>query len=60
MTPAQRRAEVAALLALGLCRLRAAKALAYANGLPESGFDLGFSGHQRVQGDPANQSTDSR
>jgi len=60
MTPAQRREEVAALLALGLCRLRAAKALAHANGLPESGFDLGFSGHRRVHDDPVNQSTESR
>ena len=60
MTPARRREEVAALLTVGVCRLRAAKALAHGNGLPESGFDLGFSGHQRVQGNPANQSTESR
>ena len=46
MTPAQRRQEVAALLANGLVRLRAANARAYLEGRPESGFDLGFSAHQ--------------
>ena len=47
MTPAQRREEVAGLLANGLFRLRAANARALAEGRPESGFDLGCSGHQR-------------
>jgi hypothetical protein len=60
MTPAQRRQEVAALLANGLVRLRAANARAYLEGRPESGFDLGFSAHQRVHTDPVNQSTESR
>ena len=60
MTPADRRSEIAALLANGLVRLRAANALAHAEGRPESGFDLGFSAHQRVHTDPVNQSTESR
>jgi hypothetical protein len=52
MTPAQRRQEVAALLANGLVRLRAANARAHAEGRPESGFDLGFSSLQRLHTDP--------
>ena len=60
LTPAQRIAEVAALLANGLVRLRAANARAHAEGRAESGFDLGFSAHQRVHTDPVNQSTESR
>jgi hypothetical protein len=54
MTPAQRRQEIAALLANGLVRLRAANARAHAEGRAESGFDLGFAGHQRVYTDPGN------
>ena len=60
LTPTQRIAEIAALLANGLVRLRAANALAHAEGRAESGFDLGFSAHQRVHTDPVNQSTESR
>jgi hypothetical protein len=60
MSPAERRAEIGALLANGLCRLRAANAQAHAEGRAESGFDLGFSAHQRVHTDPVNQSTESR
>ena len=60
MTPAQRRQEIAALLANGLLRLRAANARAHAEGRAESGFDLGFSAHQRVHTDPVNQSPESR
>ena len=60
MTPADRRSEIAALLANGLVRLRAANARAHAEGRAESGFALGFSAHQRVHTDPVNQSTESR
>jgi hypothetical protein len=60
MTPAQRRQEVAALLANGLVRLRAANARAHSEGRAESGFDLGFSGPQRVHTDPVNQTAESR
>jgi hypothetical protein len=54
LTPAQRIAEVAALLANGLVRPRAANARAHAEGRAESGFDLGLSAHQRVNTDPVN------
>jgi len=60
LNPAQRIAEIAALLANGLVRLRAANAQAYLEGRSESGFDLGFSAHQRVHTDTVNQSTESR
>jgi hypothetical protein len=60
MTPAERRAEIAALLANGLMRLRAANAEAHAEGRAESGFDLAFTGHQRVYSDPVNQPSESR
>ena len=60
MTPADRRSEIAALLANGLVRLRAANALAHAEGRPESGFDLAFSGHQSVHDDPVNPLSESR
>jgi hypothetical protein len=60
MTPAQRRQEIATLLANGLFRLRTANAKAHAEGRAESGFDLGFSGYQRVHTDPVHQSTESR
>jgi hypothetical protein len=54
MTPAQRLAEVASVLAAGLCRLRAANAQAHAEGRPERRFDLGFWVPGRVHTDPAN------
>ena len=54
MTPAQRRQEIAALLANGLVRLRAANAQAHADGRAERQFVLGFAGHQRVYTDPVN------
>lgn len=60
LTPAQRRQETAALLANGLVRLRTANARAHAEGRAETGFDLGFTAHQRVHTDPVNQSTESR
>ncbi|MQM29300.1 MAG: hypothetical protein CRU78_01595 [Candidatus Accumulibacter phosphatis] len=51
MTPEQRRIEIALLLANGLARLRSA-------GEPvarENGFELAFSGHQRVHSHPVNK-----
>lgn len=54
MTPAQRVVEVAALLANGLVRLRAANAQAHVEGRSERQFVLGFDGHQRVYTDPVN------
>jgi len=49
MTPEQRRAEVAQLLARGLIRLREHNAIAR----PEAGtVALGFSGDQRVHANP--------
>jgi hypothetical protein len=48
MTPEQRRREIASLLANGLVRLRITYSPKPANGLPESEFVLGFSGHQSV------------
>jgi len=60
MTPAQRREEIAALLANGLMRLRAANAQTHAEGRPERRFSLGFWAPQRVYTDPVNQSTESR
>jgi hypothetical protein len=60
MTPAERRAEIAALLANGLVRLRQANAQAHAEGRAESEFDLCFSCHQRVYSDPVNQPSESR
>ena len=56
MTAAQRRREIARLLALGLVRLRARNAKLCAPD-PESGLDLGFSGHPSVHGDPVNERT---
>ena len=58
MTPEQRRREVAALLAAGLVRLRVSAQSSRV--APESGFALGFSGHQRVHTDPAHRTTESR
>lgn len=54
MTPQQRRREIASLLANGIVRLRSANARQSAGRTTESGFELGFSGHQRVHTDPAN------
>ena len=51
MTAAQRRSEIASLLASGLVRLRSA-------GGPlarENEFELAFSGHQRVHSHPVNK-----
>jgi hypothetical protein len=60
MHPAQRRAEIAALLGNGLVRLRAGNVPAHAEGHAESGFDLAFSGDQSVHSDPVNQPSESR
>nr|MBS0019785.1 hypothetical protein [Gammaproteobacteria bacterium] len=57
MTPAQRRREIAKLLALGLVRLRERNAKLCAVADPENAFELGFSGHPSVDGDPVNEST---
>jgi hypothetical protein len=54
MTPAQRRQEVAGLLANGLVRLRTAGIRVAQQHPLESEFDLGFSGDQRVHADPVN------
>jgi hypothetical protein len=61
MTPEQRRREVASLLANGLVRLREAGREQSANGLPESEFVLGFSGHPSVHTDTVNnENTESK
>ncbi len=52
MTPAQRRTEAAALLALGLHRLRSGDAH---DGAP-SPVGLGCGGHPRVHANPAHRS----
>lgn len=57
MSPDQRRAEVAILLALGLVRLREHNAQNSAGLDPESGLDLGFLGDQRVHSNPVNERT---
>jgi hypothetical protein len=50
MTPAQRRAEVAALIANGLVRLRG-QAVAESRTVPlDSEFGLGFGSHKSVHG----------
>jgi hypothetical protein len=54
MTPEQRRREIASLLANGLVRLRGSDSRPSARRTSESEFELGFSGHQRVHSDPAN------
>ena len=54
MTPAQRRQEVAALLANGLARFRIRPPVAEGSKLPENGFRLGFSGYQSVHTDDVN------
>jgi len=55
MTPEQRRREIASLLANGLVRLRNARPDQSTGAAPESEFELGFSGHQRVHSDPVNK-----
>ena len=57
MTPEQRRHEIASLLANGLARLRITDAEESANLAGSSGFELGFSGNQRVHTDPVNKTT---
>ena len=55
MTAAQRRCEVASLLAKGLIRLRSADGpQPLENVARESEFELAFSGHQRVHSHPVN------
>lgn len=54
MTPAQRRQEIASLLAAGLVRLRTRGFDPSINPASESEFDLGFPGRQRVHTDPVN------
>jgi len=54
MTPAQRRFEVASLLARGLARLRTANPSQSANIVKSSDVSLAFSAHQRVHSDPVN------
>jgi hypothetical protein len=60
MTAAERRAEIASLLANGLVRLRAANARAFSEGGAESAFVLGFRGQRRFSSDPVNQPSESR
>ncbi len=55
MTPPQRRMEVAALIALGLHRLRGGGAHDGAVAAPSS-VDLGFVGEPRVHVNPAHRS----
>jgi hypothetical protein len=57
MTPAQRRAEAAALLALGVHRLRGGDAHTTAVAAPApAGSGLGFVAAQRVHADSTNRS----
>lgn len=51
MTAAQRRCEIASLLANGLIRLRSADGPV----ARENGFELAFSGHQRVHSHPVHK-----
>jgi len=56
MTAAQRRCEIASLLANGLIRLRSASGhQPLGNVARESRFELAFSGHQRVHSHPVNK-----
>ena len=56
MTAAQRRCEIASLLANGLIRLRSSgESPQAANVARENGFELAFSGHQRVHSHPVNK-----
>ena len=54
MTPEQRRREIASLLAHGLFRLRNTGIPSSATMAPESEYELGFFGHQRLHTDPVN------
>ncbi len=60
MTPAQRREEVAALLANGLVRLRLVNAQAHAEGRLESEFVVGFRRQKSVHNDTVNPPSESR
>jgi hypothetical protein len=61
MTPAQRRHEIASLLANGLARLRIAGIDKSAGMAMENEFELDCSGHQSVHTDPVNErNTESR
>ncbi|MCL6455365.1 MAG: hypothetical protein I4O48_08080 [Ralstonia sp.] len=51
MSAAQRRGEIAVILAMGLVRLREADSPQSADGLRESEFVLGFAGEQSVHVD---------
>jgi len=56
MTAAQRRSEIASLLANGLIRLRSASGHQPAENVArESRFELAFSGHQRVHSHPVHK-----
>ncbi|MCM8623679.1 MAG: hypothetical protein NFW16_18580 [Candidatus Accumulibacter sp.] len=56
MTAEQRRHEIASLLANGLIRLRSCGQSPQAGNVArENGFDLGFSGEQRVHSHPVNK-----
>ncbi|WP_297505544.1 hypothetical protein [Ferrovum sp.] len=58
MSPDQRLAEVALLLAKGLVRLRMALVAKAAKGVGEGKFLLGLSGHQSVHTDTVNHETE--
>lgn len=53
LSPDARRREVAALLALGLFRLRERNHQQWQKNTPEKQFVLGFSGNQSVHGNPS-------
>jgi len=56
MTAAQRRCEIASLLAKGLIRLRSSGQSPQSKDLArENGFELAFSGHQRVHSHPVHK-----
>ena len=56
MTAAQRRCEIASLLANGLLRLRSSGESPQATNVArENGFELAFSGHQRVHSHPVHK-----
>ena len=56
MTAEQRRHEIASLLANGLLRLRrSGQSPQLKNLARENGFELAFSGHQRVHSHPVNK-----
>ena len=56
MTAAQRRCEIASLLVKGLLRLRRSGQSPKAENLArENGFELAFSGHQRVHSHPVHK-----